>query len=31
MKRPWDRNATLTTRLVDTFSMALLIKVVETG
>jgi len=31
MERLWDRNATLTTRLVDTSSMALLIKAVETG
>jgi len=31
MEKLWDRNATLTTRLVDTSSMALLIKAIETG
>lgn len=31
MERLWDRNATLTTRLVDTATMPMLIKAVESG
>ena len=31
MEQLWDRNATLTTRLVDTATMPMLIKAVETG
>jgi len=31
IEKLWDRNATLTTRLVDTSTMALLIKAVESG